>query len=286
MWASPSMICAPDGHRRYSPALRCPPLNRALVPPDTVHRRGCGGPKTYRAARDRKAAVPADEPVRIDVSLPPTDAVLKPGPPLRVDIYAASFPRYLNVVPFDQAPRTIPAAVARPETSGLPHLRGRPPDHLTRPPACPPREQNRPPTRAADTLFQRRPGRADSLSGRALSSVLVEVSQSQPRTYTAGRRFQRPTGLSATSAIDDHLDPGDDPLQPCGDLPRPATASLIVVDRDLGERARSSQVIDSGVEFGDRVVPCRPASYRDRPDLVDLWSTISSAFNAACAPVS
>ena len=29
----------------------------------------------------------------------PTDAVLEPGHRLRVDIYAASFPRYLNVVP-------------------------------------------------------------------------------------------------------------------------------------------------------------------------------------------
>ncbi|MDL9936027.1 CocE/NonD family hydrolase [Gordonia sp. ABSL1-1] len=50
-------------------------------------------------SRKRKLAVPADEPVRIDVDLVPTDAVLQPGHRLRVDVYAASFPRYLTVVP-------------------------------------------------------------------------------------------------------------------------------------------------------------------------------------------
>ncbi|MGV9669182.1 CocE/NonD family hydrolase [Gordonia sp. NPDC003504] len=50
-------------------------------------------------SRKRKLPVPADEPVRIDVDLVPTDAVLQPGHRLRVDVYAASFPRYLTVVP-------------------------------------------------------------------------------------------------------------------------------------------------------------------------------------------
>ncbi|QTI68350.1 CocE/NonD family hydrolase [Gordonia polyisoprenivorans] len=50
-------------------------------------------------SRKRKLPVPADEPVRIDVDLVPTDAVLEPGHRLRVDVYAASFPRYLTVVP-------------------------------------------------------------------------------------------------------------------------------------------------------------------------------------------
>ncbi|MEE4024116.1 CocE/NonD family hydrolase [Gordonia sp. PKS22-38] len=50
-------------------------------------------------SRKRKLPVPADEPVRIDVDLVPTDAVLEAGHRLRVDVYAASFPRYLTVVP-------------------------------------------------------------------------------------------------------------------------------------------------------------------------------------------
>lgn len=50
-------------------------------------------------SRKRKLPVPADEPVRIDVDLVPTDAVLQPGHRLRVDVYAASLPRYLTVVP-------------------------------------------------------------------------------------------------------------------------------------------------------------------------------------------
>lgn len=50
-------------------------------------------------SRKRKLPVPPDEPVRIDVDLVPTDAVLEPGHRLRVDVYAASFPRYLTVVP-------------------------------------------------------------------------------------------------------------------------------------------------------------------------------------------
>ena len=50
-------------------------------------------------SRKRKLPVPADEPIRIDVDLVPTDAVLQPGHRLRVDIYATSTPRYLTVVP-------------------------------------------------------------------------------------------------------------------------------------------------------------------------------------------
>lgn len=50
-------------------------------------------------SRKRKMPVPADEPIRIDVDLVPTDAVLQPGHRLRVDVYAASLPRYLTLVP-------------------------------------------------------------------------------------------------------------------------------------------------------------------------------------------
>ncbi|WP_051198159.1 CocE/NonD family hydrolase [Gordonia shandongensis] len=49
--------------------------------------------------RERRLPVPADEPIRIDVDLVPTDAVLQPGHRLRVDVYAASVPRYLTIVP-------------------------------------------------------------------------------------------------------------------------------------------------------------------------------------------
>ncbi|MFT4087831.1 MAG: CocE/NonD family hydrolase [Gordonia sp. (in: high G+C Gram-positive bacteria)] len=50
-------------------------------------------------SRERRLPVPADEPVRIDVDLVPTDAVLQAGHRLRVDVYAASLPRYLTIVP-------------------------------------------------------------------------------------------------------------------------------------------------------------------------------------------
>ncbi|MGW8812397.1 CocE/NonD family hydrolase [Gordonia terrae] len=50
-------------------------------------------------SRKRKLPVPADEAIRIDVDLVPTDAVLQPGHRLRVDVYAASLPRYLTLVP-------------------------------------------------------------------------------------------------------------------------------------------------------------------------------------------
>lgn len=49
--------------------------------------------------REQKLPVPSDRPVEIDVDLVPTDAIIEPGHRLRVDIYAASVPRYLAVVP-------------------------------------------------------------------------------------------------------------------------------------------------------------------------------------------
>ena len=53
----------------------------------------------HHLSRRRKLPVPADVPVPIDIDLVPTDAVLEIGHRLRVDVYAASFPRYLTVVP-------------------------------------------------------------------------------------------------------------------------------------------------------------------------------------------
>ncbi|QKT08351.1 CocE/NonD family hydrolase [Gordonia sp. X0973] len=49
--------------------------------------------------RVRKLPVPVDAPVAIDIDLVPTDAVIDTGHRLRVDVYAASFPRFLTLVP-------------------------------------------------------------------------------------------------------------------------------------------------------------------------------------------
>ncbi|MFT3900977.1 MAG: CocE/NonD family hydrolase [Gordonia sp. (in: high G+C Gram-positive bacteria)] len=49
--------------------------------------------------RVRKLPVPVDVPVAIDVDLVPTDAIIEAGHRLRVDVYAASFPRFLTLVP-------------------------------------------------------------------------------------------------------------------------------------------------------------------------------------------
>lgn len=49
--------------------------------------------------RVRKLPVPVDVPVAIDIDLVPTDAVIDAGHRLRVDVYAASFPRFLTLVP-------------------------------------------------------------------------------------------------------------------------------------------------------------------------------------------
>ncbi|GAB11791.1 putative hydrolase [Gordonia araii NBRC 100433] len=49
--------------------------------------------------RVRKLPVPVDTPVAIDIDLVPTDAVIDTGHRLRVDVYAASLPRFLTLVP-------------------------------------------------------------------------------------------------------------------------------------------------------------------------------------------
>ncbi|MFT4199225.1 CocE/NonD family hydrolase [Gordonia sp. (in: high G+C Gram-positive bacteria)] len=49
--------------------------------------------------RVRKLPVPVDLPVAIDIDLVPTDAIIEAGHRLRVDVYAASFPRFLTLVP-------------------------------------------------------------------------------------------------------------------------------------------------------------------------------------------
>nr|WP_234974208.1 CocE/NonD family hydrolase [Williamsia sterculiae] len=50
-------------------------------------------------SRVRKLPVPSDVPLALDVDLVPTDALIDIGHRLRVDVYAASFPRYMTTVP-------------------------------------------------------------------------------------------------------------------------------------------------------------------------------------------
>ncbi|GAB89585.1 CocE/NonD family hydrolase [Gordonia rhizosphera] len=100
IWAVTVNDVAPDGTSRVltNGALSC--SNRALDPSSsTYHDDGSLLRAHHYLSRHRKLPVPADEPVRIDVDLVPTDAVLEVGHRLRVDVYAASFPRYLTVVP-------------------------------------------------------------------------------------------------------------------------------------------------------------------------------------------
>ncbi|WP_188586681.1 CocE/NonD family hydrolase [Gordonia jinhuaensis] len=53
----------------------------------------------HHLSRVRKLAVPSDTPLALDIDLVPTDAVIDIGHRLRVNVYAASFPRYLTTVP-------------------------------------------------------------------------------------------------------------------------------------------------------------------------------------------
>ncbi len=100
VWAITINDVAPDGRSTVLTSGALSTANRALDHAKTRYTAEGAVAKAYHVlTRDRKLPVPADEPVRIDVSLTPTDAVLEPGHRLRVDIYAASFPRYLNVVP-------------------------------------------------------------------------------------------------------------------------------------------------------------------------------------------
>ncbi|WP_414731697.1 CocE/NonD family hydrolase [Williamsia sp.] len=50
-------------------------------------------------SRKRKLKVEPHVPVDLDIDLVPTDAILEPGHRLRVDVYAASLPRFLAVLP-------------------------------------------------------------------------------------------------------------------------------------------------------------------------------------------
>jgi len=100
VWAVTVNDVAPDGRSTVLTSGALSTANRALDHTRTRYTVDGAVAKAYhQLTRDHKLPVPADEPVRIDVSLTPTDAVLEPGHRLRVDIYAASYPRYLNVIP-------------------------------------------------------------------------------------------------------------------------------------------------------------------------------------------
>lgn len=100
IWAVTVNDVAPDGTSTVLTNGALSASNRALdKSKSTYSEDGALLGAHHFLSRKRKLPVPADQPVRIDVDLVPTDAVLEPGHRLRVDVYAASFPRYLTVVP-------------------------------------------------------------------------------------------------------------------------------------------------------------------------------------------
>ena len=100
IWAVTVNDVAPDGTSTVLTNGALTASNRAL---DTSRCTYAEGGTLIDAVhfltRERRLPVPPDEPVRIDVDTVPTDAVLAPGHRLRVDVYAASLPRYLTIVP-------------------------------------------------------------------------------------------------------------------------------------------------------------------------------------------
>ena len=100
IWAVTVNDVAPDGTSTVLTNGALTASNRALdTERSTYAEGGTLIDAVHFLSRERRLPVPADEPVRIDVDLVATDAVLKPGHRLRVDVYAASLPRYLTIVP-------------------------------------------------------------------------------------------------------------------------------------------------------------------------------------------
>lgn len=100
IWAVTVNDVAPDGRSRVLTNGALTASNRALDPSRCTYTPdGVLLDAVHYLTRERRLPVPADEPVRIDVDLVPTDAVLAVGHRLRVDVYAASLPRYLTIVP-------------------------------------------------------------------------------------------------------------------------------------------------------------------------------------------
>ncbi|MDR2279753.1 MAG: CocE/NonD family hydrolase, partial [Gordonia sp. (in: high G+C Gram-positive bacteria)] len=100
IWAVTINDVAPDGTSRVLTNGALTSSNRALDPSRSTYTPdGVLLDAVHYLSRERRLPVPANEPVRIDIDLVPTDAVLAPGHRLRVDVYAASLPRYLTIVP-------------------------------------------------------------------------------------------------------------------------------------------------------------------------------------------
>lgn len=100
IWAVTINDVAPDGTSTVLTNGALTASNRALDSSRSTYTDdGALIDAVHYLSRERRLPVPTDEPVRIDVDLVPTDAVLKPGHRLRVDVYAASLPRYLTIVP-------------------------------------------------------------------------------------------------------------------------------------------------------------------------------------------
>ncbi|GAC67919.1 CocE/NonD family hydrolase [Gordonia soli] len=100
IWAVTVNDVAPDGSSRVLTNGALTVSNRALDEARSLYAEdGSLLQAHHHLTRKRKMPVPSDIPVRIDVDLVPTDAILEPGHRLRVDVYANSFPRYLTVVP-------------------------------------------------------------------------------------------------------------------------------------------------------------------------------------------
>lgn len=100
IWAVTVNDVAPDGRSTVLTNGALTVSNRALdESKSTYDTNGNLIAAHHFLTREAKLPVPADRPVEIDVDVVPTDAIIEAGHRLRVDVYAASIPRYLTVVP-------------------------------------------------------------------------------------------------------------------------------------------------------------------------------------------
>ena len=129
-WAATVNDVAPDG-------TSTPITNGALTASlravdDSKSTRSANGdysePHHYLTIDTRQPVVPG-EVTTVDINMLPTDAVLQPGHRLRVDVYAASVPRYLALGPMladsQLKPQHIELAADRPSFVNVPFVGGR-----------------------------------------------------------------------------------------------------------------------------------------------------------------
>jgi putative CocE/NonD family hydrolase len=129
-WAATVNDVAPDG-------TSTPITNGALTASlravdDSKSTRSANGdysePHHYLTIDTRQPVVPG-EVTAVDINMLPTDAVLQPGHRLRVDVYAASVPRYLALGPMladsQLKPQHIELAADRPSFVNVPFVGGR-----------------------------------------------------------------------------------------------------------------------------------------------------------------